>query len=139
VITAADVADLRAGDEVKITDNSGRVYTGPLYEVRPTTPTRAATAEGLYFGESAVRYIGGGPASWPASIEVLTPAQRPVYVNADHLTHEPGDRVRAELDDGRRWILASIFAPAPWHQSGYGWVKRRDLPERLYLLARGEK
>jgi hypothetical protein len=135
VITREQVADLRPGDVVELTDQFLCTTRGPLREL--------GAGGALLLGAFAVvRYADGGSAGradW--SLTVTSRAPRPLYVNHDRTEPVPGDVVRdADSDDTRVWLFDGD-APErrPWYPSNDTHMcARDDLPTRLRLLVDGE-
>ena len=136
MITREELADLRPGDVVELTDTRypGVVTSGPLRD----------DAGELLLGAFTVRAFDGLPAHpRQRTLTVVSRAPRPLYVNHPRTEPVAGDVVRDADDDTgdqRTWMLdAGGHVRTPW-RCGFigGSYTRGDLPARLRLLVDGE-
>jgi hypothetical protein len=139
MITREQVADLRPGDIVELTDTDWKeaVIRGPLW----------LDVDRLVVGVYLVRDRDGSPyAAEDRTLTVISRAPRPFYVNHDREHPEPGDAVRDADDctDDRWWRYISFAATTeyPWElgvsrEVGPTHYHRDSLPRRLRLLIDG--
>jgi hypothetical protein len=140
MITREQVADLRPGDIVELSDASfhGAVIRGSLWN---------NGTEQLNVGAYIVRDPSGSPyASEHRTLTVISRAPRPFYVNHDRDHPVLGDAVR-DADDftDTRWWRYDNLSPTvgwPWQLGATAGVAptyypRESLPRRLRLLIDG--
>jgi hypothetical protein len=140
MITREQVADLRRGDVVELTDVEwkGAVVRGPLWQ----GVTGLVVADGY-----VVRYEDGeAPHTTTRTLTVISRAARPFYVNHDRDHPVLGDAVR-DADDftDTRWWRYDNLSPTvgwPWQLGATAGVAptyypRDSLPRRLRLLIDG--
>ena len=114
-ITEEDVADLRAGDIVRVTGWYGATVEGPLSEGDRT----------LWLAEHIrVRRADGSvglPGLQHATLTVVSRAPRALYVNSDRAEPVPGDVVR---DADERTFL---YTESPFSNDKEKWVGAQPL------------
>jgi hypothetical protein len=132
-ITREQVADLRPGDVVEMTNErwpEGTAVRGPLWLDHET----------LQVGAEVVRHWDGRhPYDIGKSLTVLSRAPRPLYVNHPRTEPVAGDVVR-DADSGHNgvWFCSTPGTGRPWIGSDDGDYRRDALPDRLRLLVDGE-
>jgi hypothetical protein len=133
-ITREQVADLRPGDVVEISDvhwPNGTVVRGPLWLDGDTLHCA---------GEYVRHHDGSAPAGGATqTLTVVSRAPRPLYVNHDRTEPVPGDVVRDADGTGN-----DVWFRYEFNSGGAGWCNlrtqlrnRSELPDSLLLLVDG--
>lgn len=132
--TREDVAELKAGDVVELSEPAGEypdlALSGPLHEINGF----------LCLGPTIIRHQNG-EAFWGKLrdlrvISRATPPSPPAYVN--HTRTEPvnGDLARDAFDPSSTEVF--FREDEDWYDKGGEYLTRNRLPEQLRLLVDGE-
>jgi hypothetical protein len=135
-ITPEQVAGLRPGDVVELTDRNwpdGTILRGPLW----------ADGDELRVGDAAM--IRWPMRAWmpyqhkDRTLRVISRRPRPLYVNHDRTKPVPGDVVRDAKKHTTSSLTWGFFIDGAWMRISTGCTADRStMPDRLRLLVDGE-